>query len=369
MLNLQRNQLNPHTYFRETPHSGYHWQGHKRRFFEGWYFRVTLPKIQENFAFMYSIDDPFGNQKHSGGAVQILGIDEAYLWRTFPNVAQFWSARNYLALTHWRKSSFSDKPTLLNTNEFNHYIQEGYQATLYFNQGLITNPSNHQYCRWQYTVKPIYGWGDSHKFPKSTAGLFSFFPIFEPGWQILMAYGLATGEIDWNGTIYPFENATAYSEKNWGHSFPEKWFWLNCNYFSNAKDLAITAAGGKRKVLKWNEEVAMIGIHYQGKFYDFSPWNSLIEAEIQPWGEWKMEAYNDQFMVKLIGITHLAGTQVRIPTENGLVFACRDTLKGHLTLELRQRNRSIIVQAKSHLCGLEIGGSPWDKSWKIYHSS
>jgi len=47
---------------------------------------------------------------------------------------------------------------------------------------------------------------------QSTAGWLSFLPIFEPGWQILMAHGLATGWIEWNGKTQ-FTNAPAYSEK------------------------------------------------------------------------------------------------------------------------------------------------------------
>ena len=42
----------------QTPHSGYHWDGTPQRFFEGWYYRVTLPELGQTIAFMYSIDDP-----------------------------------------------------------------------------------------------------------------------------------------------------------------------------------------------------------------------------------------------------------------------------------------------------------------------
>ncbi len=34
----------------QTPHSGYHWDGSSRRFFEGWYYRVTLPAERQTFA-------------------------------------------------------------------------------------------------------------------------------------------------------------------------------------------------------------------------------------------------------------------------------------------------------------------------------
>ncbi len=342
--------------FQETPHSSYHWNSNNKRFFEGWYFRVTLPEIKENFAFMYSIDDPYGGQIHSGGAAQIIGINEEYLCRTFPNVNKFWAARNYLGLTHWGKTDLKIKTQLLSSSKFNQYIKEGYQVTTTLNQGFIRNPSNNKYCRWQYETKPIYGWGNVNSYPKSTAGLLSFLSIFEPGWQVLMAHGLATGYIDWNGQIYEFKDAPAYSEKNWGGSFPEKWFWINCNSFNNEKNLALTAAGGKRKVLWWDEEVAMIGIHYQGKFYEFLSWNCQFNWQVTSWGRWEIQAYNDNFEVSLIGTTDLPSTSVRVPTEKGLIFACQDTLKGNLKLELRQRNGGVILNTHSDLCGLEVGG-------------
>ncbi len=134
--------------FRETPHSGYHWNRSSERFFEGWYFRLTLPEINENFAFMYSIDDPIGNKYYSGGAVQIIGINEEYLCRTFPDVNKFWAAGNHLALTHWGKTSLQQKPQILSCEDFNKYIQEGYQAKITLNQGFIHNPNNGKYCRW-----------------------------------------------------------------------------------------------------------------------------------------------------------------------------------------------------------------------------
>ena len=80
----------------QTPHSEYHWDGSDSRFFEGWYYRVTLPKWGQTFAFMYSIDDPIGGKFCSGGAAQILGPNDEYLCRTFPNVKQFWGSSKSL---------------------------------------------------------------------------------------------------------------------------------------------------------------------------------------------------------------------------------------------------------------------------------
>lgn len=359
----------------ETPHSGYHWDGSYRRFFEGWYYRITLPIHGQSFAFMYSIEDPRGHQPYSGGVAQILGPEDEYLCRTFPDVNKFWAHRDKLGLGHWGKTNLKIKPEYLAPQAFDNHIEEGYQATANLNQGYLHDPGSGKHCYWQYEIKPIYGWGNSGEIPKSTAGILSFLPIFEPGWQILMSHGLATGWIDWNNQRYEFTDAPAYSEKNWGGAFPQKWFWINCNCFQGESDLAITAGGGRRGVLWWMESVAMIGIHYRGKLYEFAPWNSQVSWDIEPWGKWTMRARNSQFEVELIGTTNTPGNYVRVPTAKGMAFCCRDTTHGNLCLQLRellggnvdkngsQRSR-IIVEAQSSLCGLEVGGGPWDEVWQ-----
>ena len=369
----------------QTPHSGYHWDGTSNRFFEGWYYRVTLPNNAsvaprgrepavakpgassgQTFAFMYSIDDPIGGKPYSGGAAQILGPDDEYLCRTFPNVEQFWASSKTLALGHWGKTDLQMSPQYLNPAKFERHIKEGYQATATWNQGTIRDPASGAYCHWQYAIEPIYGWADTGAPQQSTAGSLSSLPIFEPGWQILMAHGLATGWIEWNGKIYEFTDAPAYGEKNWGRAFPKKWFWLNCNSFDREPDLALTAGGGKRGVLWWTEAAALIGIHYRGKFYEFVPWNSEVSWQIQPWGNWQMQARNSQYEVELVGTTEKPGTLLRAPTEKGLIFFCRDTMQGQLSLELRERRGSTskpIVTASSSVCGLEIGVGPWQEAW------
>jgi tocopherol cyclase len=110
------------------------------------------------------------------------------------------------------------------------------------------------------------------------------------------------------------------------------------------------------------ESVGLICLHYQGKFYEFVPWNSQVSWEVQPWGKWEMQARNDRYEVKLIGKSDRAGGWVRVPTEDGLCFRCRDTMNGQLILELRDDGKTIL-KAETELCGLEVGGAPWDEAW------
>lgn len=356
----------------QTPHSGYHWDGNDGRFFEGWYYRVTLPDTGESFAFMYSIEDSIGGKAYSGGAAQILGPGDSYLIRTFPDVKGFWAWRDRLGLGHWGKTQLSISPQYLDPQVFDSQIEEGYQATATLQQGYLHDPGQNTRCCWQYEIQPVYGWGNSGELQQSTAGALSFLPIFEPGWQILMALGLATGWIEWNGVRYEFEKAPAYSEKNWGGAFPQKWFWLNCISFEGEPDLSLTAGGGRRGVLWWMESVAMIGLHWRGQFYEFVPWNAQVHWQIDPWGRWRMQANNGRYEIELVGTTRRPGTLLRAPMKDGLIFCCRDTAEGELWLQLREGQSAkdtayskIILEAKSSMCGLEIGGEPWQDVWQI----
>ncbi|MFM7424207.1 MAG: tocopherol cyclase family protein, partial [Elainella sp.] len=135
----------------QTPHSGYHWDGSNRRFFEGWYYRVTLPAERQTFAFMYSIEAPQGNQAHSGGAAQILGPEDQYLCRTFADVGCFWAWRDALGLGQTRPVPGSPSiATLLPAAEFDQRVQEGYQASATWHQGKLRDPGSGQTAAWQY---------------------------------------------------------------------------------------------------------------------------------------------------------------------------------------------------------------------------
>jgi len=360
------------------PHSGYHWRGQTARFFEGWYFRLTLPEVAQTFAFMYSIDDPAGGTDHSGGAVQILGPNEVYYCRTFPHPQQFWAWPHQLGLGHWRttssdfsdssaplEGSFSAQP--LQPTDFAHRVTEGYQVCEELHQGRLLKPCGTVQAEWHYEITPIASWGT--KTQQATAGWLSYLPVFDPGWQVLMAHGMASGWIQWQGQRYDFDAVPAYAEKNWGGTFPIKWFWLQCNAFTAMPGLSITTAGGIRDVLSWQEKVGIVGIHYQDQFYEFVSTKSPLSWRVEPWGEWRISAQTYQYRVEVVGRALDESAWVRVPTRAGLQWLCRDTTHGQLQVKLwalgdgSAGSERLIIDASSELAGLEVGGGPWDEVW------
>ncbi|KAF6140993.1 hypothetical protein GIB67_006622 [Kingdonia uniflora] len=93
-----------------TPHSGFHFDGSKRKFFEGWYFKVSIPERRQSFCFMYSVESPAFRKKLStveqalygprftGVGAQILGADDKYICQYSEESQNFWGSRHELQL-------------------------------------------------------------------------------------------------------------------------------------------------------------------------------------------------------------------------------------------------------------------------------
>ncbi|KAK9098929.1 hypothetical protein Syun_025974 [Stephania yunnanensis] len=412
-----------------TPHSGYHFDGSTRQFFEGWYFKVSIPECRQSFCFMYSVENPAFRKKQSvveqatfgprftGVGAQILGVDDKYICQFSEDSQYFWGSRRELVLGNTFSTGKDLPPPQKEVppQEFHNRVSKGFQVSPLWHQGSIVDDGRTDYvpvvktARWAYSTRPVYGWGDVNSKQKSTAGWLAAFPVFEPHWQVCMAGGLSTGWIEWDGKLFEFENAPSYSEKNWGGAFPRKWFWVQCNAFQDSDgEVALTAAGGLRELPGLNtfENAALIGVHYNGIFYEFVPWNGTISWEIAPWGYWHMSAENKAYkmstwvpvlvedlavvpgirtifyslesilhIVELEATTRDSGTTLRAPTmEAGLAPACKDTCFGELRLQIWEKRYDgskgkVVLDVTSNMAAVETGGGPWFNTWKGKTSS
>ncbi len=351
------------------PHRGYHGPRGTQRFFEGWYYRLSLPEIGESFATIYSIEDPHGGSPFSQGAVQVLGR-LGLLVETFPQVADFWGDQERLAFGHTRSSAAPIREAL-DPSDFWVRIHTGYQATDRLNQGRIITPEGKSVV-WEYTIEPVIGWGRN----QATMGHLSYLPVYEVGWQVSLAHGWAAGYLQWEEVTYSFTRAPVYIEKNWSLGFPEIWFWLQCNSFTihqGAPDvnLTVTSGGGVRRTLIWEDEQAMVGLHYQGRFYDFRAetgtvrWSARVDRTGA--GLWQVWGYADGYEIEIearsVQIHSLLG-----PSENETLHPISlQSLTGDLTLRLyrgRYPGNRLILEARSGLAAVEAGGDGWTGSWE-----
>jgi tocopherol cyclase len=131
-----------------------------------------------------------------------------------------------------------------------------------------------------------------------------------------------------SGTSSP---GSYYSEKNWGRSFPQKWFWLNCNALMGCPTSPLPLGGSP-------SSAGLDGVGGDGRH---SPrrqvlrvcaWNAQVTWHITPWGYWHMRCDRPDYVVEVTGTSNLPGIPLRAPTHQGMAFCCRDTALGDLSL-------------------------------------
>jgi len=326
---------------RNDAHYGWHWRG-EGNFFEGWYYRLTLPQQGQCFAFMYEVSvRPPRSQLQ--GAVQVLGKDDQLIFAELDPRGKFDLSYKDLALRYTPAdgSRFNLNFDLSDRQHSGHIAKDNYE------------------CVWNFRISSLIpSWGE-------TMGWLSYLPIFEPYWQILLPYGLAEGEVAWNGIVYGFRNAPLYAEKNWGVSFPLKWFWLQCHSFSECHEpINLVSAGAVRWVMGRMTQVAMIALWWHGKVYAFLPENSDLWVSVSPWGSWCVQGYNSIYRMEIEAIAPCPPTPVAVPTQNGRDFRCRDTGRGILQLSLWQ-GATRLLKVSSETAALETGGDNWQGIWQF----
>ncbi|MCO5601501.1 hypothetical protein L7F22_055622 [Adiantum nelumboides] len=134
-----------------TPHSGYHFDGSKRRFFEGWYFKLTLPEEKTSFAFIYSAEDPAFSGEYSeadrreygprfpGVGAQVMEGEDSYLFQYSHDTSSFWASRHELALGNTFVARAGQTPPTGETSneDFLARVDQGYQVTPVWHQGSL----------------------------------------------------------------------------------------------------------------------------------------------------------------------------------------------------------------------------------------
>lgn len=401
-------------YALQPPHAGCHFRpthpatpsNHKgqrkyKRFFEGWYYRITLPQENASFAFIFSLEDPFMGSNLSLACHQAMGPNEVdYLVQADRDHSKFWAWYHQQALGcvyNVTKDSTisSNETTAMTAEEFCTNVESGFQMLSNRLQGKLVGHDGSRggvlhgqgvegECSYDMTIKPIAGWGDKESGQKSTAGWLASYAVFEPHWQVTMADGRATGSIVWKGKKYEFVDAPFYAEKNWGGTFPEKWYWCQCNsfegYTQDGRSLSVTAGGGIRQIpLGQKESLGMVSVHYNGRFYEATPWMGTMEWDVSPWGYWKLTGRSTAgpypFEVELEAVCDTPGVKLRAPCDQGMVYLCRDSFHGNIQLTLWElqwdetkkqyvRGSLILDKASSTQAAVEVGGGPWHERWK-----
>jgi hypothetical protein len=218
----------------------YHGWGKTKRFFEGWYYKVVNADETKAFAFIPGIAMDENGQQQS--FVQVLdGKKRTAEYHKF-DASEFHPEANRFGIQ------------LAN----NYFSAEKIQLDLPTVSGILI-------------FKHQVPWPNSWYSP-GIMGPFSFVPYMECSHGILSMDHTIEGRLTIHGETTDFTNGRGYMEKDWGHSFPSGYIWMQTNHFSRP-GISLKASVAKIPWLGSSFVGFIAGLWLQDRLIEFTTYN------------------------------------------------------------------------------------------------
>lgn len=190
----------------------YHWDGLQDPYYEGWFFRVTLPEQERSFGFLYIVHNPASVEPGRGSAIlMVANSDGEVIRRDYP-LDQF-------------KASIQKLDVRIGQDNI---------ATTTKIAGSLHDEQHT--AAWNINIDVQERW-------ESTMGTLNNIPYLPINWYVGALRATANGTIQWDGNTYHLQDAQLFQDKNWGDYFPEAYVWLQGMNFADGDDSAIFAGG------------------------------------------------------------------------------------------------------------------------------
>ena len=306
-----------------NPHV-YHGWGRSKKFFEGWYYKIVDNSQTNAFAIIPGIAmDENGNKQ---SFIQVL------------------DGKN-LKAEYFKFDSEEFKPT---PKKHDLYIGENHftRTTLSINlPGLKGN----------LTFKNLFPWSNTFLSP-GIMGPYSFVPFMECYHGIISMNHDIEGSLFQNQKEICFDNGRGYIEKDWGHSFPKAYVWMQSNHFSKS-GISFKSSIAIIPWLKSSFIGHIAGVLIDGKLIEFTTYNGtkLNICDISQENV-SIIMQNRLFKLKINAIREKA-TTLAAPISGFMDGRIDESMKAQIKVELiDKKSNKTILDDTGKSAGIEVAG-------------
>jgi Tocopherol cyclase len=199
------------------------------------------------------------------------------------------------------------------------------------------------------SIWPRRRWGGS--------GVGQLLPGLPQYWHPWLLGGVAHGEATIDGEKIILDGAHAYAEKNWGRSFPERWWWGQADAF-DGDETCVAFAGGPLRVGSVGLTPTLLAIRIGARLISLTPPIARTAATVGV-GGWHLRTRSPGHSVEIEGEALASSVTLPVPTPDRMAVEPRSTqaLAGRLRVVVRRRGRTLF-EGESGLAGLERDSEP-----------
>ena len=306
-----------------NPHV-YHGWGRSKRFFEGWYYKIVNESQTAAFAIIPGIAmDENGNKQ---SFIQVLdGINNSAKYYKF-NADEF-------------------KPT-----PRRHSLKIGNN---YFSRNEIS--LDLPFLKGDLKFKNLSPWSNSFLSP-GIMGPYSFIPFMECYHGIISMNHDISGSLKYNNGDISFNNGRGYMEKDWGHSFPKAYIWMQSNHFSKPNiSIKFSIA-----IIPWMRSSFIghiAGVLIGDKLIEFTTYNGtkVNKCEISI-DKVKIEMENGSYLLRILAHREKA-TTLAAPIAGFMDGRIDESMRASIEVELLDKKKNIVLLKDiGESAGIEVAG-------------
>ena len=306
-----------------NPHV-YHGWGKTKRYFEGWYYKIVSKDQNNAFAIIPGIAmDENGNKQ---SFIQVL------------------DGKNHEAIYHkFHSNMFLPTPKKHNLSIGNNIFT--------YDKVILDLPN----LKGQLLFTNQYPWSNSF-FSPGIMGPYSFIPFMECYHGILSMNHSISGVINHNGIDISFDGGKGYMEKDWGHSFPKAYIWMQSNHFSKP-NISIKSSIAIIPWLKSSFIGHIAGILIDNKLIEFTTYNGtkVNSCEISKKNV-KIEMENKSYKLTINAHREKA-TTLAAPISGFMNGRIDESMNAKIDVKLfNKKNKKIILEDIGYSAGIEVAG-------------
>lgn len=302
----------------------YHGWNKRKKFFEGWYFKIVDDSEKWKFAIIPGVAMDKSGEKHA--FIQVLdAIEMKQTYTTFPF------------------EEFTATPNKFEISIGDNYFSE---HKLSLNLDSLSGELNFE------NQVP---WSSSY-FSPNIMGPLTFMPFMQCNHGILSMNHSVSGYLNSAGENINFNKGKGYLEKDWGKSFPNAYVWLQTNHFSK-KQLSMKMSVAKIPYLGTSFTGFIAGVWFNNELIEFTTYNfSRLKSLAVEKDNVKVLLTNRKYILDL-QIERGETTMLKAPFEGSMIHEIEESMNAvvHLKLIDKKTNTLIIEDSGSH-AGLEVAG-------------
>ncbi|MGA3086696.1 MAG: tocopherol cyclase family protein [Thermodesulfobacteriota bacterium] len=302
----------------------YHGWGKTKKYFEGWYYKVVNAEENKAFAFIPGI------------AMDENGVQQAFV--------QVLDGKTLTSEYH----KFGAQEFLPETGKFEIRIANNFFSGEKFQLDLPT-------VKGQLHFKHQIPWPNSWYSP-GVMGPFSFVPFMECYHGILSMDHTIQGQLTIHHETIDFSNGRGYMEKDWGHSFPSGYIWIQTNHFSQP-DISLKVSVAKIPWLGSFFVGFIAGVWLFDRLIEFTTYNftrlhkSFVDQE-----KVELVMENEKHRLEIVA-RRKAATKLASPISGFMDGRIEESMTAKIEVQLfDKKSKTILLQDTGRNAGLEVAG-------------